>query len=168
MRHRIGILIAACAAMAFFLGSIPAEAQQRSVGRSIPAPAGMRPYVVPAAPIPYSQAVVPATGNFCAWAPAAFLCGSDTVFTVCMTKEEWELCPTKSWYADSYDHTETAPAGATPTNRIRFYERCGTVSRPMGSARMAYWYEPRRMNDGSWHEGRWIVFPFSPPRQARN
>lgn len=170
MRNRIGMLIAACAAMIFV--TTPAVAQRANVGKQVQAPSDMRAYVVPAAPVPYSQAITSASGNFCAWAPAAFTCQEnqqmqqETCFTACMTPAEWELCPTKSWFADSYDHRDAAPIGATPANRIRFFERCGTVCRPMGFARMAYWYEPRRMTDGSWHEGRWIVFPFSPPRSA--
>jgi hypothetical protein len=122
---------------------------------------------IPAAPQAFAQAnwqPAVASGEFCKAAPEGFVCGKETCLTACMTPEEWEACPTKSWYADSYDHKFTAPAGATPRNHIRFYERCGTVCRPMGSPRMAYWFEPRKMPDGSNHPGRWIPFAFSAPR----
>ena len=160
MRNRFLVIIAACAAVMYLVA--PASAQRSGVGVFRNGPPNVPQYSRPA-PLPEPPAV--ATGDYCAWAPQAFSCGSEVVMTACMTPEEWENCPDRQWYASGYDQRDTAPRGARPNNAIRFYERCGAVSRVMNSPRLAYWYAPRMLQSGEWHPGRWIVFAFSPPRQ---
>ena len=104
------------------------------------------------------------TGDFCTAAPEGLTCGEEVCFTRCMTPDEWTLCETKTWYADSYDHKTTAPPGATKTNRVRFFGRCGVHCAKMGSPRLAYWFKGGTLRDGRVLPGRWVAFPFSPPR----
>ena len=111
-----------------------------------------------------SSEVTVAVGQYCEKAPTAFTCGQETCITACMTPEEWKLCGTHTWFADSYDHRFAAPEGANSGNRIRFFERCGTVCRPMGSPRMAYRTHGGTLG-GVKIEPRWVVFPFSPARE---
>ncbi len=162
MRTRTGLLVAACAAMILTAFVTSASAQRSGVGVFQRAPQGMQEYQVPPL-LPEPPQITP--DNYCAWAPAAYSCGDEVVMTTCMTPEEWADCPDRRWFASSYDQKDTAPAGAWQNNGIRFYERCGAISRKMGSPRMAYWYAPRRLSNGMWHPGRWIVFAYSPSRR---
>lgn len=106
------------------------------------------------------------SGDYCKAAPSGFTCGEEICLTACMTPAEWDACD-KRWYASSHDQKFTAPAGATKNNHVRFYSRCGTHCVKAGSPealRLAFWYAPRTMRDGSNHPGRWVPFEFLPPR----
>jgi hypothetical protein len=74
----------------------------------------------------------------------------------CLSDRAWELCETKSWFANMKGHPNAKPNGdrATKYATERFFEQCGIDCRPRGTLRIGY---------QSPYTKEWTVFRYGHP-----